>query len=117
MDVIRIGRGQTIVDFSSTGAFAAPIASWSGEGHVYRVEFDAGGAIGRHRAGFDQLFCVIDGSGWVEGNDGVRVPFATGDVARIRRGEVHAKGSDAGMAAIMIQLDDFGFDAAVQPDD
>ncbi len=115
MDVIRVGRGKTIVDFSSTGAFSSPIASGAGEGHVYRVEFDAGGAIGRHRAGFDQLFCVIDGSGWAEGNDGVRASIAIGDVARIRRGEIHAKGSDVGMTAIMIQLDDFGFDAA--PDD
>ena len=110
MDVVRVQRGARIVEFSSTRAFATPIAHGRGEGHVYRVEFDADGEIGRHRAGFDQLFCVIDGTGWTEGDDGVRVPVAAGDVARIRRGEVHAKGSDVGMTAIMIQLDDFGFD-------
>jgi len=38
--------------------------------------------------------------------DGVRQPLAAGQGAFIARGEVHAKGSDAGLTAIMVQLTD-----------
>ena len=34
------------------------------------VQFDAGGMIGRHEAGFGQLFIVLAGTGWVAGDDG-----------------------------------------------
>ena len=110
MDVVKIGRGTSVDNYSSVGTYATRIASGRGEGHVYRLEFDAGGSIGRHRAGFDQLFCVVSGAGWVEGNDGIRRAVVQGDVARFRRGETHAKGSDDGMAVVMVQLTDFDFD-------
>ena len=76
----------------------------SGDAHVYTVHFDPGGEIGRHEAGFDQLFIVIEGSGWASGGDGVRHPLETGEAARFQRGEVHAKGSDEGMTALMVQV-------------
>jgi len=56
----------------------------------------AGGEIGAHRAGFAQLFLVVDGLGWVADVDGVRCPLQTGQGAVIARGEVHGKGSEAG---------------------
>jgi quercetin dioxygenase-like cupin family protein len=68
------------------------------------VHLEAGGEIGPHPAGIGQLFLVVAGSGWVAGADAVRRPLRAGQGAVIARGEVHAKGSDAG-SAVMIQLD------------
>ena len=40
----------------------------------------------------------------VAGADGTRCPMRAGQGAVIARGEVHAKGSEAGCSAVMIQL-------------
>lgn len=103
LDLMR--RSDTLITaHESQGAYALALGDGRGEGHVYRIRIEPGGAIGPHEAGFDQLFLVVTGSGWISGCDGVRYPLATGQGARIARGEVHAKGSDTGLTAIMVQL-------------
>jgi len=77
-----------------------------GEAHAYLLHFDAGGAIGRHEAGYGQLFVVVQGRGWVSGQDDVRTEVSTGDVVLFQRGEHHDKGSDTGMTAVMVQVRD-----------
>ena len=103
--LIRFTRAeaQPIRLFESAGAFSVPIADGSGEAHAYAVHFEPGGLIGSHPAGFDQLFLVAQGSGWVSGSDGVRHPIGPGEGAFIPRGETHSKGSDSGMLAVMLQ--------------
>lgn len=96
---------RRIGEFDSRGAFARAVGSGAGEAHVYEVRFEAGGSIGRHVAGFDQLFVVIEGEGWAAGEDGVVRTLRRGDIARFRRGEMHAKGSGTGMKALMIQVE------------
>ena len=100
------GRGSPISDFASHGAYALPLGEGRGEAHVYCVRIEPGGAIGPHEAGYGQLFLVVAGSGWVSGNDGVRRRIAAGQGAWVERGEVHAKGSDTGLMAIMVQVTD-----------
>jgi hypothetical protein len=73
---------------------------------VHWVHIQAGGCIGAHQAGFGQLFLVVAGSGWVAGADGVRVAVNTGQGAYFERGENHSKGSESGLAAIMVQVAD-----------
>jgi quercetin dioxygenase-like cupin family protein len=105
MRVLEYGAGhEPITQYQSHGAFALPLAGGRGEGHVYSIRFAPGGAIGPHEATFGQLFLVVSGSGWVSGGDGVARPLGAGQGAMIDRGEVHAKGSDTGMTAIMVQL-------------
>ena len=99
-------HASPISEYESDGAHALPLGNGRGEGHVYRIRIAPGGAIGPHEAGFGQLFLVIDGSGWISGGNGVRQPLAAGQGAFIARGEVHAKGSDTGLTAIMVQLTD-----------
>jgi len=70
------------------------------------VRIEAGGIIDRHEAGFGQLWIVVDGRGWVAGSDEQRQEVSPGDVAFFERGEQHAKGSDHGMTAVMIQIYD-----------
>jgi quercetin dioxygenase-like cupin family protein len=108
MRVLETGReaADRIERFESHGAWSVTLGAGSGESRVYAVHFDAGGEIGPHEAGFDQLFVVVEGSGWAAGPDGARTPLAAGQAARFRRGEMHSKGSEGGMKAIMIQVRD-----------
>lgn len=97
-------RALPIAEYASRGASAQLLADGVGEAHVYAVHLAAGGEIGPHPAGFGQLFLVVAGEGWVAGADGMRCSVRTGQGAVIARGEVHAKGSEAGCSALMIQL-------------
>lgn len=107
MQVLEFAAGhEPITLYQSHGAHALPLADGRGEGHVYCIRFAPGGAIGPHEATFGQLFLVVAGSGWVSGGDGVTRSLGVGQGAVIGRGEVHAKGSDIGMTAIMVQLTD-----------
>jgi quercetin dioxygenase-like cupin family protein len=96
----------TITGYSARCASSARLVDGSGEAHAYMLEFEAGGVIGRHEAGFGQLLIVLAGRGWASGADGTRVDVEVGDVVYFERGEQHAKGSDAGMKALMVQIRD-----------
>jgi quercetin dioxygenase-like cupin family protein len=104
-----------IETLESRGTAAIPLAAGDGEAHVYFLRFEPGGEIGRHPAGFGQLFVVLSGSGWVSGRDDERVGIGSGEVAAFARGEIHAKGSEAGMTALMIQVRDMTPDASAFP--
>jgi quercetin dioxygenase-like cupin family protein len=97
-------RADPIEHFESAGASSMRLGDGQGEAHVYCVRFDPGGKIGQHPTGFGQLFLVVEGAGWASGQDGVRVELTAGQGAYFARGELHAKGSDVGMTAIMIQI-------------
>jgi hypothetical protein len=107
MRVIDAGRGpaEAIDRFESRDAWAHELAEGHGATHVYSVHIDAGGEIGPHEAGFDQLFIVVAGSGWGAGPDGVREALTAGQAALFRKGELHSKGSEEGLSAIMVQVD------------
>jgi quercetin dioxygenase-like cupin family protein len=92
--------------FDAVAASNVRLAGGRGEAHVYCLYFDAGGSIGAHPAGFAQLFLVVEGHGWVAGEDGAQTPIRAGQGAYFAPGEIHSKGSDAGMTVIMVQADD-----------
>jgi mannose-6-phosphate isomerase-like protein (cupin superfamily) len=110
-------RGMQIVDFAIQDwlqveeydivgtAHAASIASGSGEAHVRVLRLGAGSRVPPHETGFGQLFVPIDGRGWVsQGSD--QVDIGVGQAAYFPRGVIHAKGTETGMVALMIQVDD-----------
>ncbi|MGH9155171.1 MAG: cupin domain-containing protein [Acidimicrobiales bacterium] len=99
-------RPERISAYQSHGASAVRLADGHGEAHAYLLSFEAGGAIGRHEAGYAQLFIVLAGHGWVAGNDGLRIEISAGDIVMFDRGEQHAKGSDTGMSVVMVQVRD-----------
>lgn len=109
LQVFRFGAEQAalIPLFGSVGAASVPLAHGMGENHAYALHFAPGGVIGPHPAGFDQLFLVVQGAGWVAGADGVRQALATLEGAFVPAGEMHAKGSEAGMTAVMLQSSKF----------
>jgi quercetin dioxygenase-like cupin family protein len=97
---------EAIARYSSRSASSARLEDGFGEAHAYMLQFEPGGVIGQHEAGFGQLFVVLVGSGWVSGADGSRAEVEAGDVVYFERGEQHAKGSVAGMQALMVQVRD-----------
>jgi len=109
------GHGVTILAYESHGAYALQLGEGWGEGHIYCVRIEPGGAIGPHEAGFGQLFPAVAGSGWVSGGDGVPQALSVGQGAFVARGEVHAKGSDTGLTAIMVQLTDLAATPIARP--
>ena len=62
-----------------------------------------GDQVGEHEAGTVQLFCVVEGSGWVSGADGVRHPIKRHQAAHWTPGELHAAGTDVGLVAVVIE--------------
>jgi RimJ/RimL family protein N-acetyltransferase len=96
---------QPITQFQSTGAASTLLAVGAGETRVHGVRFEPAGQMGSHPTGSAQLFLIVRGDGWVMGGDGRRVNVATGQGAFFERGEQHAKGSDRGMVALMVQVD------------
>lgn len=82
------------------------LSEGEGEAHAYILYFEPGGEIGPHEAGFSQLLFAAAGDGWVAGGDGVRIPLAEGQAAFIDRGEIHSKGSETGLTALMVQVRD-----------
>ena len=106
MQVIEFSRDRAlpVALFESASAYSVSVGNGVGEAHVYCLHFEPGGKIGEHPAGFGQLFLVVAGEGWAAGEDGRRVRLTAGQGAYFRRGELHAKGSETGMTAIMVQV-------------
>jgi quercetin dioxygenase-like cupin family protein len=110
MEILRFGAGDAEEigprPYDVRLASAIEFAEGAGEAHAYVIYFEPGGEIGPHEAGFGQIFFAAAGSGWVADGDGERFALAEGAAALIRRGEVHSKGSETGMTALMVQVRD-----------
>ena len=99
-------EGDAVTHYGSVATRASDLAHGSGDAHVRPVRFEPGGSSGEHPTGLGQLFVGVEGRAWVSGEEGRRVELAAGQGAHLRRGERHAKGSDHGATAIMIQVRD-----------
>ena len=64
---------------------------------------DPKGILGHHQAPIAQLFVVVQGEGWVTGEDQKRIDIKVGEAAFWEKGEWHTSGSESGMTAILIQ--------------
>ena len=106
-ELIRFDKSvaTAVESYGARSTTSVHLGSGSGEAHAYVLYFEAGGEIGEHETGFGQLFVVVDGGGWVvSGSD--RHDVGIGDAVFLPRGVMHAKGSESGMTAVMIQMDD-----------
>lgn len=62
--------------------------------------------VGYHKAGLPQLFCVVQGEGWVQGsNTSDKTHVTSGQAAFWVPGEEHAAGTNTGMMVIVIQAE------------
>jgi hypothetical protein len=64
---------------------------------------EVGGRLGRHPTVLAQLYCVVQGTGWVSGSDDERTNLAAGQAALWNPGEQHESGTDAGMAVVVLE--------------
>jgi quercetin dioxygenase-like cupin family protein len=87
------------------GSVDATVRRLATEAHVVVIEVKAGGIVGRHPAGVTQLFAVLQGSGWVSGDDGERDPIQAGEAVVWEPGEEHESGSDEGMTALVVEAE------------
>jgi quercetin dioxygenase-like cupin family protein len=107
MLVIEFDRdtAQPIDLFDSIAASSIHLADGKGKAHVYCIYLELGAEIGVHRAGFGQLFLVVEGSAWAAGGDGQRKSLSKGQGAYFEKGEEHSKGSYEGASVIMVQVE------------
>jgi len=101
-------RADPIELFESAAASRVVIGRTGNGSLVYCLYVGPDGIIGAHPTGFCQFFLVVEGSGWVSGADGNRIALNAGQGVRLEKGEMHSKGSDTGMTAIMIQMAEIG---------
>jgi hypothetical protein len=94
-----------ITKYGSSFRLAPLLLSRAGDVRVHCAYLRPNDFIARHPATVPQLFCVVDGAGWVEGGDGERLPIVAGQAAFWTAGEEHAAGTDVGLTAIIIEAD------------
>lgn len=76
--------------------------------HIGCMWLPAGGLVGYHPAATYQLFTVVEGEGWVRGEDEERASIHSGEAALWSPGEGHAAGTDTGMTVIVVETDLLG---------
>ena len=97
--------GDPRLEGVTVAPLAMPLASGAGfQAACFRIE--PGGRIARHPADVPQLLAVVEGRGWVSGEDGERQPIAEGEAVVWLAGEEHETGTDDGLTAIVIEGDD-----------
>jgi len=95
------------VDPKTSKTVISPIF-WSDVGSRFACfHVGAGGFVPKHPATGPQLFAVVEGDGWVAGDDGERVPIKAGQAAFWEPGETHESGTDTGMKAIVVECASF----------
>jgi quercetin dioxygenase-like cupin family protein len=92
-------------DFGSSFRLARLLRSQTGEVRVDVAFLAPGDCVGAHRAGLPQLFCVISGSGWVQGGDGSEFAISGGEAVYWASGEWHATRTDHGLTAVIVQAE------------
>lgn len=104
VDLKRIA-GRQVERFGSTGASVAHLIPGREPISAVVIRIEAGGVLGHHPAATNQLFCVVQGEGWVRGEEEERTPVRAGQAAFWTRGEGHESGSQGGMTALVLEGD------------
>lgn len=97
--------GKKIAMFQSNFVMSKVVQS-NGALHVGCMHLPENGIVGYHEAVTDQLFIVVQGEGYVCGNDKVKVPIQAGEVAFWKKGEKHESSTETGMMAIVLEGED-----------
>ncbi|QDP99073.1 cupin domain-containing protein [Lysinibacillus fusiformis] len=98
-----IDVGKTIDNYNSISAFYTKIMQTVEPTNIGLIYIEPGGVVGLHEAPVPQLFVVIQGEGWVSGDDSKKVALKHGEGVLWQTGQAHASGSDTGLTALVIQ--------------
>ncbi len=107
MQIYRFDRETASVietDDSQNIAFTR-IANEIVNAHIGMMYIRPGGPVGYHQAASQQLFMVVQGSGWVIVTDRRRIDIKTGQAVLWQDGEWHESGSNVGMNVVIIEAD------------
>ncbi|KAA3648464.1 MAG: cupin domain-containing protein [Chloroflexi bacterium] len=99
--------GQPIELYDSKGLTITRIIEPT-DCHVSTVcmHIEPKGVVGFHQAVYRQLFMVVNGEGWVTGDDQERHPIKAGQAALWEAEEWHESGSDSGMMVFVVEGDE-----------
>jgi quercetin dioxygenase-like cupin family protein len=100
---INPASGKQIREYESQDVVIQRLAHLNQEAHLQWISIQPGGRIGRHPAASDQLFLVVQGEGWVEGDDQQPERIFSGQAALWRVGELHQVFSEFGMVVIVVE--------------
>lgn len=98
-------HGKKIEKYQSRFATYIKMAQ-TNEAAIGYMYIEGEGTVGYHEAPIPQLFIVVEGEGWVTGENKKRIPIKRGEAALWEKGEWHTSGSETGMAAIVIQSEE-----------
>jgi quercetin dioxygenase-like cupin family protein len=103
----RVSR--EITSYGSVGLQFSRIARLAHPVSISYMQISPHGVIGYHQATTPQLFLVVQGQGWVRGDSEDRLPIERGNAAYWDAGEWHETGTDSGMSAVVIEVEDQAF--------
>ncbi|MFJ8526751.1 cupin domain-containing protein [Bacillus sp. NPDC094106] len=92
-----------IGNYNSISAFYSKILKTEEATNIGFIHIDPDGIVGYHEAPVPQLFIVVQGEGWVAGEDEKRINLKSGEGVLWNKGEGHSSGSKMGMTALVIQ--------------
>lgn len=92
-----------INNYQSMNSFYTKITKTVEPTNIGLIYIEPGGVVGMHEAPVPQLFIVIQGEGWVCGEDKEKEMIKTGDGILWQKGEAHESGSNSGLTALVIQ--------------
>jgi hypothetical protein len=95
------------VDPKTSKVVISPVFMSESPSRVVCFHIGAGGFVPVHPARGPQLFAVVEGSGWVSGSDGKKVPINAGQAAYWEPDEMHGSGTEGGMRVIVVECRDF----------
>ena len=95
--------GRSIDRYNSSGFVISKIVRLLEEAAVNCAYLEAKGMIGYHQAAIPQLFLVMQGEGWVRGEEPDRTAINAGQAAYWDKGEWHESGTETGMTAVIIE--------------
>lgn len=96
-------NARIVTAFGSSGAEITPILRNTSGCQVSYLKLTGGGELGLHPAVGEQVFLVLEGEGWVEGETGERIVIQAGEAAFWMDGEIHRSGSEHGLTAMLIE--------------
>jgi quercetin dioxygenase-like cupin family protein len=95
----------SIQQHDSRKAAICHVANTAANARIAFIYLEAGGLVGYHQAAIDQLFLIVEGSGWVTGADRRKETITSGRAAFWKRGEWHESGSDTGMMVVVVEAE------------
>ena len=105
MEIIKFGKeiAQEISNYNSVSAFYSKLMKTTSPTNIGFINIEQGGMVGYHQAPVPQLFLVIDGEGWIEGEDKKRKAIKSGQGVFWAKGEGHISGTETGLTALVLQ--------------